>query len=90
MQTSYIPHCSHVSPQSLIFDPDDQKLPILKYPFAKVEALEKDPRNEEGCVLRTAYLVRSAKYIPLVTGASSGVCQLFLSKVSKFVSTLAA
>jgi hypothetical protein len=38
---------------SLVFDPDDQRLPILKLPFAKVEQLDKDD-GVEGALSVTA------------------------------------
>ena len=38
---------------SLVFDPDDQRLPILKLPFAKVDQLDKED-NVEGALSVTS------------------------------------
>ena len=43
---------------SLVFDPDELRLPILKFPFAKVESLEREPGG--GGDGGTACLVASA------------------------------
>jgi factor associated with neutral sphingomyelinase activation len=44
---------------SLVFDPDEQRLPVLKFPLAKVESLEREGGGGgggggEGCVCLTA------------------------------------
>jgi hypothetical protein len=41
---------------SLIFDPDEQRLPILKFPFAHVEALERDTSGETVCLSSNHWL----------------------------------
>lgn len=35
---------------SLMFDPDEQRLPILKFPFAHIDALERDAAGEAVCL----------------------------------------
>ena len=41
---------------SLFFDPDEQRLPILKFPFAHCEAVERDAAGEAVCLSSTHWL----------------------------------
>lgn len=41
---------------SLFFDPDEQRLPILRFPFAHCEAVERDATGEAVCLASTHWL----------------------------------
>lgn len=73
---------------SLVFDPDEQRLPILKFPFAKVDACDKDDALEGALCLTCSLWVRmkasgvDAPYVTDKSGPATWRFSLAFAKLS--------